>query len=364
MQRRLDTLCQDPLFEHTQLGLLVYDLQTHQPLYTLNATQRMRPASCQKLVTAITALDVLGNNYQFQTHVRLSGVVSGRTLQGNVYLIGGMDPLLSRDELQQIASALRQSGIDCIDGNVCVDLSLKDDKEYGHGWCWDDDYGPLSALLLEGKADVAPALFKAFKAAGITVRSRSFVTAECPGDARPLLTITHTMQDLLLPMMKESDNIFAECLFYQLAFSSGRKGAGRKQATPYVEALLSRLGVSPEVYQVADGSGLSLYNYLTPSVLVELLNYAYERPQLYQPLAASLPVMGVDGTLKKRHTDTLVCNRIFAKTGSVTGISSLSGYAMGGGGHMLSFCIINQGVERTQHGRDWQDKVCQALCEE
>ena len=54
-QQALDSLCRLPLFETTQLGLYVYDLTDGQPLYAVNAAQRMRPASCQKVVTAITA---------------------------------------------------------------------------------------------------------------------------------------------------------------------------------------------------------------------------------------------------------------------------------------------------------------------
>jgi D-alanyl-D-alanine carboxypeptidase/D-alanyl-D-alanine-endopeptidase (penicillin-binding protein 4) len=54
-------------------------------------------------------------------------------------------------------------------------------------------------------------------------------------------------------------------------------------------------------------------------------------------------------------------NKVFAKTGSMTSISSLTGYAQGANGHMYAFVIINQGVKSAKEGRDFQDKVCKAL---
>ncbi|MCF0197667.1 MAG: D-alanyl-D-alanine carboxypeptidase/D-alanyl-D-alanine-endopeptidase, partial [Bacteroidaceae bacterium] len=228
--------------------------------------------------------------------------------------------------------------------------------------CWDDKYGPLSALMMDGKAEVVPSLLLRLAEAGIRLRTFETVTAECPREAQTLLTLAHPVVRLLEPMMKESDNVLAECLFYQLAFQSGKKGAGRKQATTYVDRILERLNVPARSWQVADGSGLSLYNYLTPETLVSLLNYAYQQPNIYNTLSMVLPIAGVDGTLKKRLLDSPAMGNVRAKTGSVTGISSLSGYATGGNGHVLSFCIINQGVERTAEGRAFQDKVCTALC--
>ncbi|MCF0159378.1 MAG: D-alanyl-D-alanine carboxypeptidase/D-alanyl-D-alanine-endopeptidase [Bacteroidaceae bacterium] len=188
------------------------------------------------------------------------------------------------------------------------------------------------------------------------------LTSECPAGARTLLTIAHPLTRLLEPMMKESDNIMAECLFYQLAFQSGKKGAGRKQATPYMDKVFERANVAANSYRVADGCGLSLYNYVTAEALVALLNYAYRQPKIYNTLSSTLPIAGIDGTLKKRLLDSPAMGNIRAKTGSMTGISSLGGYAAGGNGHVLSFCIINQGVVRAAEGRVFQDKVCTALC--
>ena len=88
---RLDSLLRDPMFETSQVGLMVYDLDADSVLYTHNHRQLLRPASCMKLVTAITALDQLGAGYDYQTRVYYTGQIEGRTLRGNIYCVGGFD---------------------------------------------------------------------------------------------------------------------------------------------------------------------------------------------------------------------------------------------------------------------------------
>ena len=125
---------------------------------------------------------------------------------------------------------------------------------------------------------------------------------------------------------------------------------------------LTKAGVTGSHYKIADGSGLSLYNYVTPELMTKLLAYAYRRPSIFRELYTALPIAGEDGTLKKRMRGTPAQINIRAKTGTLTGISSLAGYAVAANNHMLVFCIINQGVLKNGDGRDFQDKVCVALC--
>ena len=67
LRQKLDSLLDDPLFETTQVGLMVFDLTADQPVYQYHARQLMRPASTMKVITAITALDRLGGDYMFTT---------------------------------------------------------------------------------------------------------------------------------------------------------------------------------------------------------------------------------------------------------------------------------------------------------
>lgn len=360
LQTQLDMLSQSPLMKTSMLGLCVYDLHDQRLLYAHNYYQRMRPASCQKLVTSITALHALGADHQFSTPIYVTGAVVDSVLQGNLYIKGGMDPLLSTDDLYLLADILRVHGIKGIAGNVCLDASAKDDKPYGRGWCWDDEVGPLAALLLNKKAAEGPTVLQCLAGAGILL-SPALVYETVPRDARLLTTLQHPLKEVLDPMMKESDNVMAECMLYQIAFRQNRKGAGANDAVVVVNKLLRQLGLVPDIYEVADGSGLSLYNYVTPEMLLTLLNYAHQNRRIYGPLSLSLPIAGIDGTLQKRMTGTSAQGNIYAKTGTVTGVTSLCGYAQGGNGHLLSFCIINQGTRRAAQGREFQDQVCVVL---
>lgn len=363
-QLALDSLCRAPLFETSQVGLYVYDLTNGEPLYAVNAAHRMRPASCQKVVTAVTALHFLKGSYQLRTEFRIRGTVRARVLEGDLIVVGGMDPMVTYYELLQAAASIKQQqGIDSIAGSIVYDLSMREDAPYGWGWCWDDDYGPLSALLVEGKDNFDENFQKALAEAGIHPNLYGYQQAtKSKEQAKTAYSIRHGIDELLEPMMKQSNNIYAECLFYQIAASTGKKGGGHKQVEQRTNELLKRIGLNPDYYKVADGSGLSLYNYVSAEMLVAMLGYAWRTPAIKDHLLQSLPVAGYDGTLQKRMVGTVAEGNVYAKTGTVSGISSLAGYLTTVNGHTLAFAIINQGVSTSAIGRTFQDKVCQELC--
>jgi D-alanyl-D-alanine carboxypeptidase/D-alanyl-D-alanine-endopeptidase (penicillin-binding protein 4) len=362
-QRGLDSLCSQALFLSSQLGIYVYDLTEQKPFYGRNITQRMRPASCQKLVTSIAALHYLGGDYQFKTHLYTTGDVLGHVLKGDVYVVGSMDPMLSAEELTAMARILKQKGINQVGGSLFVDLSMKDDKPLGWGWSWDDDYGPLSALMVAGRDEFSERWPKTLAAAGIRLNQSRVAQRELPRGAKLAGTVSRAIDEVLRPMMKKSENIYAESVFYQIAASGGQKGASRQHAQAKIGNLLTQLGVPGESYTVADGSGLSPYNYLTAEMLVALLNFAYSRPAIFEHLYPSLPVAGVDGTLERRMVGTPAAGNVHAKTGTVTGVSSLAGYLTAANGHLLSFSILNQGVSQASLGREFQNQVCSYLCQ-
>lgn len=172
-------------------------------------------------------------------------------------------------------------------------------------------------------------------------------------------------------MMKKSDNMLAESVFFQLALKRKNdlgavelaRPSGRGEAVAMVDSVFRKAGIAPSTYTIADGSGVSLYNYLTPRLLVNLLRYAYHQPAVYNTLLPSLPIAGVDGTLQKRMQGTTAQGNVHAKTGTVTGVSCLSGYCTTSSGHQLCFSIMNQGLPRATLGRDFQDRVCRVLTE-
>lgn len=364
VQLRLDSLCHSSLNETSQLGIYIYDLTDGQPVYAKNARHRMRPASCEKLVTCITLLDKIDGCQPLSTEVRATGHLDDSVLEGDIYLAGDMDPMLSRADLDSLACALHRGGVDSIAGRVCELMPPYEVLPYGWGWCWDDDYGPLAAHLVDGAEGIHTAWVEALMESGIRLQCTSVAEVNLQeGEVIAAYSLGHTIAEIMDPLLKKSDNIYAECLFHRLASMGACRKTARHQAAAVVDSLITRLGLIPEDYLIADGSGLSLYNYVTPELLVTLLNHAYRTESIRQTLWPCLPIAGVDGTLTCRMKGTIAQGNVRAKTGTVEGVSSLSGYLTAANGHLFSFSIINQGVAKTKHGQNFQDAVCLLLCQ-
>lgn len=359
--QELDRLCASSLFETTQLGLCVYDLTADTMLYAVNARQRMRPASTMKLLTSITALSVLGGSHTFQTTLYHTGAVNNRVLQGDLYVVGGFDPRFGKDDLYAFAEEIKLMGVDSIAGTLYADVSFKDTLRWGEGWCWDDEAERLTPLLYQGKDCFMEQFVRALSEQGIA-SSGVIGQAVCPADAFYITKRAHAIDQILMPMMKESDNLYAESMFYQLAARSGVPYASARQAVNYIRTLIRELGYDADLYRIADGSGLSLYTYLSPELEVAFLRYAHQHNPIFTHLYPSLPIAGRDGTLKSRMKRGKAYKNVRAKTGSVSAVASLAGYAQASNDHMLAFCIINQGLVKLKSGRDFQDAVCEALC--
>jgi len=361
---RLDSLLEDPMFETSQVAVMVYDLTADSVCYRHNERQLLRPASTMKLVTAITALDQLGPQYDFKTDIYYTGQIKGRTLVGNIYCVGGFDPTLTMGDVTDMALSVQQLGIDSIAGKLVADRTMKEQLDYGEGWCWDDE-NPLLTALSIGRKDIFLTTFAEEVARlGINLENVRLVEGRLPANARHLTTIRHNISLVLDRMMKKSDNFYAEAVFYQTAASVRKSLAKATDATGVTRKLLKRLGLQADTYRLADGSGLSLYNYVSAELLCTLLKYAWNSPMIHDALWFSLPIAGVDGTLENRMLNTAADGNVRAKTGTLTGISSLAGYCKAENGHQLCFSIINQGIMRNADGKAFQDRLCQVLCGE
>lgn len=363
LRGRLDSLLCDPMFETSQVGLMVYDLTADSALFTYNHRQLMRPASCMKLVTAITALDQLGANYDYQTRIYMTGNVNYSTLEGNIYCVGGFDPTLTIDDVAVLANCVSRLGIDSIHGLIVADRTMKEALDYGEGWCWDDENPMLNALSIGRKYNFLETFAEEVARAGINLERVQLTEGRVPQNAQLIATFRHNISQILDRMMKMSDNFYAESMFYQTA-ASARKGLARaRDARDITKRLIARLGLGDNPYKIADGSGLSLYNYVSTELLCTLLRHAWRSPSIQDALLPSLPIAGVDGTLKDRMKKTSAQGNVRAKTGTVTGISSLAGYCTAANGHQLCFAIINQGIMRAAAGKAFQDRVCKVLCD-
>ena len=363
VRQGLDRLLQNDMFETSQVAIMVWDLQADSCIYRHRERQLMRPASTMKLLTAITALDRLGGSYQFKTQLKYTGKIEEGVLYGDVYCVGGMDPRFNTDDMRAFVSSLQDMGVDTIRGSIYADRSMKDADLLGEGWCWDDDNPVLSPLVFARKDGFMDRFVDRLKDAGIVLEADTPQVKRCPESAFSVCTRFHTMDQIMQKMMKESDNLYAESMYYQIAASTGNKWASAKSARNVERQLIRKIGLDPARYKLADGSGLSLYNYLSAELEVKLLRYAYLNGNIMDHLKHSLPIGGVDGTLKKRMKNSFVHGNVKAKTGTLTGIISLAGYCTAANGHELCFAIINNGIMHGNNARHFADKVCTLLCQ-
>lgn len=362
LKSRMEKLLESSIFNRSQIGLCIYDLTADSLIFERGKQQLLRPASTEKLLTSITALSTLGGSYRFETGLYYQGdIVEDTLLKGDIYIVGGFDPAFGHDDMKAFIQALSRKGIRAIEGNIYTDVSMKDTLQWGEGWCWDDELTRLTPLLYNGKDIFMSKFFSALFDEGI--KSSQVSSIRCmPKEGMTLLVSRfHTMDQILMRMMKDSDNMYAEAMFYQLGARTNQAYPKKSMSSVVVENLIRKIGLNPSDYRIADGSGLSLYNYVTPELLVKMLRYAYRDNTIYLHLYPSLPIAGIDGTLSKRMRKGSAYDNVHAKTGTVEGVSTLAGYATAPNGHIIAFSIMNQGILRSSTGRNFQDRVCQAI---
>ena len=362
-------------------GICVWDLTDDTFLWGYNNHKVLRPASTQKVLTAISALSIIGAGHAIQTRTYYTGSISDGTLTGDIYVVGDFDPMYSHADLKELARAIRDLGIKRVNGKIYGDASMKHADLYGNGWCWDDvpsKYEPFLCALMVERGRVHPnfgtyskdpsfhpaahfayALGQELRNLGISIDG--YGMKDYPGNGRNLHTKTVTIEQVMQRMLKNSDNLHAEAVFFQLANAAAGKRCSWKDGAKQVEATLRKAGASLTGIEVADGSGVSLYNYVTPDAQVALLRYAYKTPSIYQPFYQALPIAGVDGTLDERMQTGNAYRNVRAKTGTLEGVIALAGYVTASNGHQLAFSILINGTLSSKEARAYQDRFCQEL---
>ena len=147
-------------------------------------------------------------------------------------------------------------------------------------------------------------------------------------------------------IMKQSQNLHAELLLRRvgLAKGDGTREAGLKQ----VSDMLTEIGVPRWSWDFFDGSGMSTYNRVTPRTVAQLLRWTTQQPWATQ-FHDTLPIGGVDGTLRRRFAGTSLEGRIFAKTGTLMGTNALSGFLTTKSGKTLIFSAYANDRPSTAH---------------
>jgi serine-type D-Ala-D-Ala carboxypeptidase/endopeptidase (penicillin-binding protein 4) len=348
-------------------GVYVRDLDSGRTLFESKADVARVPASVEKLYTTSASLLRFGPDATLKTTVAGDGFMDPDGVwRGNLYLRGGGDPTLNREDLQLLASDLAAAGIIRVDGSVLGDETRFDllRGSYDSGGAYDSDMGGvLSALTLargfakDGKpaAQAARQLAKVLRGEGIRVEGRSGA-GTTPENATQLASVdSPPMRDLIRLTNVPSDNFLAEMLVKNLGASFG--GAGTTTAgVAVVRSTLTSFGVHP---RMVDGSGLSRADRTTPRQVVRLLETMHHQ-EIAGSFESSLAVAGRTGTIRKRMRGTPAQDRCRAKTGTLIGVSSLAGVCTAVGGHTIAFAMLmnRAGISRAH---SVQDRIATAI---
>jgi serine-type D-Ala-D-Ala carboxypeptidase/endopeptidase (penicillin-binding protein 4) len=163
---------------------------------------------------------------------------------------------------------------------------------------------------------------------------------------------------------KISQNLHAEVLLRTAARQSGGLWSDSDELVKIPKTFYAKVGIREDDVIQTDGSGLSRHDLVTPRAMVTLLQYA-EKQKWFPEYYASLPIAGQDGTLNERMKDAAIAGRIHAKTGSVSHVRALSGFAETIGGRRLIFSFLSNNEQVKNHEvHDALDGLCQAMIEE
>jgi D-alanyl-D-alanine carboxypeptidase/D-alanyl-D-alanine-endopeptidase (penicillin-binding protein 4) len=349
-------------------GVYVWDLDAALPIFELNASTELVPASNLKLVTSAAAIMDWGVDHRFSTELYAPDVpvAADGVIYGDLYLRGLGDPSLSTRAYQRdvfgmttasfetFARALKREGVKKVKGKVVGDWSWFDKLRTVP--CWKDglqlECGPLSALsgdqgLQNGNRVSAPATFaaklmtQALVKAGIRVKGKPG-TGLVPDSARLVdQQYSAALRSILKRMNKDSDNFFAEMVLKGLGkdlYGEGSTEAGTRASRDALHAL----GVKTGTYVIQDGSGLSYGDQLTAEGVVKVLGAMRQR-QDFDDYYESLAIAGKDGTLHDRMRGTAAAGNARAKTGTLNIAVCLSGYVTSANDHLVAFSILMNG---------------------
>ena len=355
-------------------------------LYEANAAQAVAPASAIKVLTATAALDILGPGTVLTTTVRSTPPDSAGRVAGDLWIVGGGDPLLGTaawaqatersdafTSMETLADDVVARGVTSIAGRVVGDESRYDTLRYVESWpdrlIEDGEAGPLSALTANGG-------FREWGHPGVPFEDPPLAAADlfaqllsqrgvridggvaggaAPSDVRQLASVTSApVGDLVRRMLRESENGVAELLVKEVGLRHA--GVGTTAAgVRGVVASLERRGLPIGGSTIADGSGLSDADRVSCRLLTSVVATAVD------DLIDGLPLAGRDGTLERRFVGTPVAGRLRAKTGSLDGVAALTGRVRTETGNSLSFTYIVNGLPRHDSGRQLQDALATAL---
>ncbi|MHB8579361.1 MAG: D-alanyl-D-alanine carboxypeptidase/D-alanyl-D-alanine endopeptidase [Ignavibacteriaceae bacterium] len=385
--------------EQTVSAIIIFNPQTQDTIFSENIADTVIPASNTKLFTTATALNLMGGDFILSTKILSIVRVRNGVLNGNLYIKGYGNSVFTDQDLIEMVKELKNKGIKEIHGNIIGDDTYFDDDYSRDDWINDEltNYRlpPVSALVLDRNRtavrerirvrvrrrryrikyvtvykDVSnPPLFVAQALRAELVRNGIRVTGMAekgitPNNAETLAESTILLKDLIKIMDKHSDNFLAECLFKTIgAVSTGEQG-NSFYSTQAVMRFIKDNGIFSKGTSLVDGSGLSRYDLVTVGAIGGVLEKMYFDQKNYKDFYNALSIAGVDGTLRNRLTGTPAENNFHGKTGTLNGVSSLSGYLRLTNGTDLIISIVFQYSNKgANYYRGIENEIVTALSE-
>jgi serine-type D-Ala-D-Ala carboxypeptidase/endopeptidase (penicillin-binding protein 4) len=365
----------------TASGLFVVDAESGKALCARAAKRPRILASNTKLFTTSTALTRFGPEYRIETELLTDGRIGfDGTLRGSLYLKGAGDPALGvpsfynryqgglGTNLLSLRSQLREAGVRAVTGRLYADDTIFDRLRgvADSGYATSPYVGPLSGLAFDAGYSASigqgfasdPATLAASKlalalsAAGISIR-RQVARGVTPEGAQSLANVrSPTMSRLVEATDVYSNNFFAEMLVKLLGAHFGAGGT-TAAGTNVVERFARDSG---SAIQAIDGSGLTRGNRASPYAVVRLLQ-GIRASAVGDEFIQDLALTGHEGTVADRTGGTAAYGRCRTKTGTLTGVSALSGYCFNRSGRIMIFSILMNGVANLSLAHYEQDKI-------
>ena len=213
-----------------------------------------------------------------------------------------------------------------------------------------------------------PALYTATVLHDLLNKAGIQVTGSVRKDATPSTGIeiaahqSDPLPSAIAFVLKDSDNLGAELLVKAIgAHTTGTPGTARS-GLQAMRKIMSATSLDTLQYRQVDGSGLSTYNLISPTQITDLLRFAYQDSSLHSPFLDGLPIAGIDGSLHNRMPYLTAARSHVAKTGTMSGVSCLSGFVNPESYEPLAFSIMmNNYIGSSRAARRAQDEICRIL---
>ncbi|HEX6455759.1 MAG TPA: D-alanyl-D-alanine carboxypeptidase/D-alanyl-D-alanine-endopeptidase [Solirubrobacterales bacterium] len=367
-------------------GLLVVEAESGKVVCAAAPGRPRSLASNMKLFTTSTALSRLGPETRIPTKVFRDGKIDADgVLHGSLYLQGGGDPALGTPsfydsylaglgtDLFALTPQIKAAGITSVTGRLYADDTIFDRLRgvADSGYATSSYIGPLSGLAFNsgfrgatsssGFASdpaklAASKLARSLQGAGIQIPSQIALRPTPPNAERVATIRSPTLNRIVDTTDVWSDNFFAEMLIKLLGARLGSGGTTAAGAS-VVEAFARAHGSG---VHAVDGSGLTRSNRASPRQVVNLL-LAMRQDPAGEDFIEDLALAGKEGTVEERMRGTAAYGRCRTKTGTITGVSNLSGYCFNKSGRIMAFSILMNGVGNLTLAHLDQDRIAGAV---